>query len=193
MNLRDRDATASRAHSIEPILDITGQGSSEELEDEDDDDPSLLPGETYDTLICGHCALSIPTVRRWAGTPGVIAVVRDSQEGEWHVTSETSSDDETQPDVTESSSAGVKRSLHDPLENEQPTKRARTTPSDAALACLAPPINAAMSQVYISLENATTPEASFGAGDVFLTEGWRDRWCKCDEVLQLAPIRFKVT
>jgi E3 ubiquitin-protein ligase UBR7 len=41
--------------------------------------------------------------------------------------------------------------------------------------CLAPPANPVAEKIF--------QDASLGAGDVFLTEGWRERWCRCDSCI----------
>ena len=47
--------------------------------------PALLTADNYDTLICGACVRAIPTLRRYAGTPGVLMVVRDALQQPWKV------------------------------------------------------------------------------------------------------------
>jgi E3 ubiquitin-protein ligase UBR7 len=56
--------------------------------------------------------------------------------------------------------------------------------------CLAPPINSTAQQVLNRLtkqvsQSPATRETAIeliGEGDIFLTEGWRDRWCRCPKV-----------
>lgn len=192
LNLRDRDKTASRAPSIAP--DTTGQDPTDDLDEDEDEDPSLLPGDTYDALICGPCALSIPTVRRWAGTTGIFAVVRDSSDDEYHVVGESPPDDEVDLDMESSLEVGGKRPLPTlDHADEHPSKRARASSSSSSAitaACLAPPVNATMQNVYDALERKDPVDTLLGAGDVFLTEGWRERWCKCDNVRFLTRTYF---
>ena len=62
--------------------------------------------------------------------------------------------------------------------------------TDPIMPCLAPPINSAAQQVLsrlhdrVSLGPVPGEAASglFGEGDIFLTEGWRERWCRCPKV-----------
>lgn len=98
-------------------------------------------------------------------------------------------------------STGEKRGRSpSPLEDGPQIKRARASPSaevngeqtDASLKeeestaaqskCLAPPLNEAAQRVLsLKLSSDATPDLE-GAGDVFLTEGFRDRWCRCPTV-----------
>jgi E3 ubiquitin-protein ligase UBR7 len=47
--------------------------------------PPLITAEDYDVLVCRKCVLQIPILQAWAGTPGVIMVVRDGPESSWEV------------------------------------------------------------------------------------------------------------
>ena len=47
--------------------------------------PPLIKAEDYDALVCRKCVIQIPILQTWAGTPGVIMVVRDSPESSWKV------------------------------------------------------------------------------------------------------------
>lgn len=53
--------------------------------------------------------------------------------------------------------------------------------SDYASQCLAPSQDPVATRV-VSAISSTPPDHSLGAGDIFLTEGWRDRWCRCSQV-----------
>lgn len=80
----------------------------------------------------------------------------------------------------------------------QPTKRARPEQGSASAGCLAPPINLEAQQVLDDLEkldikNEDGQKPGPGRtrramGDVFLSEGWRDRWCRCETVRTLLCI-----
>jgi len=55
--------------------------------------------------------------------------------------------------------------------------------------CLAPPISHSAQRILNQLaaqskeEHGATPEMDIiSDGDIFLTEGWRERWCKCSKV-----------
>lgn len=47
--------------------------------------PPLITAEDYDALVCRKCVLQIPILQAWAGTPGVIMVIRDDPESSWKV------------------------------------------------------------------------------------------------------------
>ena len=47
--------------------------------------PPLITAEDYESLVCRNCVLQIPILQAWAGTPGVIMVVRDGPESSWKV------------------------------------------------------------------------------------------------------------
>lgn len=165
---------------------------------EDDDDntststsdlpPALLPGSRYDTFICGSCAASNATLKRYAGTPGVLMVTRDEPDG-WKVIGEDGACEEQEVDIDTkpeaSTNAGVKRarslSPSKPTFEKPDAKRLRASPSSnsAPRPCLAPSRNPIAPQIYASLTNG---DASLGAGDIFLTDGWRNRWCQCNSV-----------
>ncbi|KAF8703660.1 PHD zinc finger, partial [Rhizoctonia solani] len=157
--------------------------------------PALLPGDSYETLICGSCVGKIPTVKRYAGTKGFRMVVpaEGGVEGlrilgeEW--------DEEVEVDVVgeEGQEVGTKRRASDAGADEQASKRPRAedpnpTPTDTPSSfndtststpddpipptrCTAPPINS-LAQTFLADPTAY--------GDVFLSAGWRERWCRCE-------------
>ena len=154
--------------------------------------PALLTADNYDTLICGACVRAIPTLRRYAGTPGVLMVVRDALEQPWKVVGK---EDDTNVDASvevaegatplevDSDVGGKRGRSHE--DAEAPTaKRPRvSTEPSASQLCLAPSESPAAQRLLSSTpENATTSVPSLGLGDVFLTEGWRERWCRCQSV-----------
>ncbi|CAE7231227.1 unnamed protein product [Rhizoctonia solani] len=131
--------------------------------------PALLPGDTYETLICGSCVRKITTVKRYAGTKGVRMVIPD-EAGNFNILGE---DWEEQVDVEETQGAGTKRRASG-SGDEQAHKRARAESSSNAKPanpCTAPPLNPLAQTVLAD------PTAH---GDVFLSPGWRDRWCRCE-------------
>ncbi|PAV18042.1 metaphase-anaphase transition [Pyrrhoderma noxium] len=91
---------------------------------------------------------------------------------------------------------GSKRS-HDSVtprtsSEEDRTKRPRTVESQlkmrsdsetkAYIPCLAPR-QPEKAKLIIDMLSSDPMELSWGAGDVFLTEGWRSRWCRCNQCL----------
>ena len=90
---------------------------------------------------------------------------------------------------------GSKRS-HDSVtprtsSEEDRTKRPRTVESQlkmrsgsetkSYIPCLAPR-QPEKAKLIIDMLSSDPMELSWGAGDVFLTEGWRSRWCRCNQV-----------
>ena len=154
--------------------------------------PPLLPGTSYDALVCSDCVQKIPILRRYAGTPGVLMVVRDTPTSPWKVVgkdvSESTKDSEN-VDVTEirdsSVTAGQKRPRSGSEGADIQVKRPRED-SDGlgstklSSPCIAPPPNPVAHDIINSM-GAPQP-SQLGAGDIFLTDGWRDRWCRCPEV-----------
>lgn len=70
MNNTDNNATSANDPSTEEAEDNDSECSN-------DLPPCLLPASKYDTFICGTCVLGNPTLRRWAGTPGIMMVYSD--------------------------------------------------------------------------------------------------------------------
>ena len=151
--------------------------------------PALLTADDYDTLICSACVRAIPTLKRYAGTPGALMVVRDAPEQPWKIIGNESTNVDASVEVAEEArlpeaDVGGKRA-RSPEDADAPTaKRPRmSTELSASQPCLAP-FESPVAQRLLSStpENATTTVPSLGDGDVFLTEGWRERWCRCQAV-----------
>lgn len=71
--------------------------------------------------------------------------------------------------------------------NAPDTKRLRAAPEpeSSSVPCLAPTLSSTAEKIY-TLRGAG--DMSLGAGDIFLTEGWRERWCHCASVRLDVPI-----
>jgi len=101
LNLRERPASrepSPDAQPAAPIDDAPVQNSTEvNATDENDDDASTSSGlppariPNYDTLVCATCVTRIPTMRAYAGTRGVLMLVREHEAQEWQVLCESSS------------------------------------------------------------------------------------------------------
>lgn len=161
----------------------------------------------YDVLVCGACVLKIDTLRRYAGTPGILMVVRDTSLGTWKVIGLPEDQDERVDIGTDSkpanvASTGEKRPLSPSVEEAQLAKRQRalspskdpvTTPESSSLShlCLAPEPNPKAQDVLSAMKSEASRGAagSVGAGDIFLTHGWRDRWCRCSTASRLSLFR----
>lgn len=134
-----------------------------------------------------------PTLQRWAGTPGVIMVVRDGPTEPWYLLGSGSKeleeelvDIETVPSsvalgkrpstIVESDldAPNAKRLKHS-TENTNDLSESSTRP------CVAPPRNPIASQV-LHAHSFSEHGNALGTGDLFLTDGFRERWCHCDSV-----------
>ncbi|EPQ51221.1 hypothetical protein GLOTRDRAFT_81366 [Gloeophyllum trabeum ATCC 11539] len=175
LNLRERPP------SREPSPVQEGEGDDDVSESESDGLPlPLLSEEDYDTLVCGACVREIPTLRRWAGTRGAMMVVRDADAQPWKAIGREDDADgregkvEVQESEERETQTGEKRPREGDCDEGGSSKRLRASPSHA---CLAPPAHPTAQALFDSLD------ANLGAGDVFLTEGWRGRWCRCPSCL----------
>ncbi|KAJ6466837.1 hypothetical protein C8R45DRAFT_1020277 [Mycena sanguinolenta] len=148
--------------------------------------PPLITSEDYDAFVCRACVIAIPTLRRLVGTPGAITVVRTDPSSPW-----TRLGDEPLPGDTDapvaiadsdaSASAGEKRPAAPAA--EPAAKRARTdSGSTPAKPCLAPPPEPLAQAAYTSTAELDW-DTALCTGDVFLTENFRARWCRCDSCL----------
>ncbi|KAK0495677.1 hypothetical protein EDD18DRAFT_1170331 [Armillaria luteobubalina] len=176
-NLRERpdteviqstNETGPQAHSQPQNGDIDDGASDASSSDLP---PPLIRASDYDSFVCASCVRKIPTLSRYAGTGGCLVVIRDDVSAPWRVV--TSTEDETaEVDV----SVGSKRALS-PSAEEPEAKRARTEVSNSKSPCLAPPINPVAQRIL------TVSDPDLGTGDVFLTEDFRGRWCRCTSCL----------
>jgi len=164
--------------------------------------PPLIPGSEYESFVCASCVTKMPCVKKYAGTPGVMMVVRDDLTEPWRVLY----GEETAVDVTEgradleiplgqtnsttdgeletNTSQGRteishKRTLSSTTGDGPEPKRARVD-VEPPVACSAPRINPVALSILKSVEQT---DQRLGAGDLFLTEGFRDRWCRCPSCL----------
>ncbi|VDB99561.1 unnamed protein product [Peniophora sp. CBMAI 1063] len=203
LNLRERPSSRPPTPKPQPEPPTNGNApttttnGNNEVEDSEDGDlpPGLITADDYDALICSSCVRSRPILRRYAGTPNTLMIIRDSAEAPWrvHGRPEPATSTEVLVDVGSTESlAGRKRALSS-SENgngEASTKRARTEDTNAAPVtapkgthssaspCLAPSPSATAQHLLAQLD-AFPPNTSLGAGDIFLAGEWRARWCQC--------------
>ncbi|EDR09981.1 uncharacterized protein LACBIDRAFT_318396 [Laccaria bicolor S238N-H82] len=148
--------------------------------------PPLISASEYESFICGSCVSNIETLKKWAGTRGAMMVVRNSTTEPWRCLNGDTQHPEELVTVDDSSTtltSGAKRPLSPSLAQEPDAKRARGTSSSSATsppsnACIAPPRNPYAQKLFedgISFDL----DYSLGTGDVFLTDGFRERWCRC--------------
>lgn len=156
--------------------------------------PPLITASQYESLVCRACVCKIEALRRWAGAPGVLMVVRDSSESSWKVIGEDSEEDDVDigTNLDSESLAGQKRARPAAEEEGSGPKRSRTglttssSSSSEMSQCLAPPVNTTVGSILSAWNEDTgglETSKLKGAGDIFLTEGFRERWCKCEECL----------
>ncbi|KAH9923518.1 uncharacterized protein B0H18DRAFT_1014904 [Fomitopsis serialis] len=184
LNLRERPPLREPTPEEQADEDDGASNASSELP------PGLITADDYDSFVCGACVREIPTLRRCAGTPGALMVVRDAPEQPWKVIGrEEGADGSAIVEVTkiEESDVGEKRARSPTGEGVPSAKRPRvSTEPSASPPCLAPPENPVAQKVLTpalrpkeSDESIVPGSRNLGTSDVFLTEGWRERWCKC--------------
>ncbi|KZO90817.1 hypothetical protein CALVIDRAFT_558499 [Calocera viscosa TUFC12733] len=192
LNLRERPPARS---ANEPSPSGTDDDAASDVSDLPQ---ALLSEDEYDSLICADCVRKSELLQRWAGTTGVKVVAREKDQ-EWRVMppggpANEDVDDETvdvggseltsveaHPAKSEESvkaneegagGSGTKRPL-DAAEEERPTKKPRSL-------CHAPSQSPISKRVFNPDDKTPALES---AGDVFLLEGWRSRWCQCPDCL----------
>ena len=145
--------------------------------------PPLVTANQYEALVCRSCVLKIPVLQKYAGTSDALAVVRKSGEVPWTVVVKASDVD---ADVEIDVEAGEKRSRAASEDGEPASKRMRLgednaidgTPSPVSR-CLAPKQSG---EIQSLLQRVEKGDYELFAGDLFLTDDFRDRWCKCSSV-----------
>jgi E3 ubiquitin-protein ligase UBR7 len=88
--------------------------------------------------------------------------------------------DGTSSDVAGGTTIGIKRPRSSSGTRVLEAKRPRVS-SSLPSSCVAPPPDP-VAQKVLALCGSSNPNTSLGHGDVFLTEGWRQRWCRCSSV-----------
>ncbi|RDX54503.1 hypothetical protein OH76DRAFT_1373248 [Lentinus brumalis] len=208
LNLRDRppsrDPTPEVAPQSEaPLDDGASDASSSGLP------PPLINASDYDALVCSACVRQIDALRKVAGTPGALMVVRsaDSPAERWIIIGKDEAKEmapvEVDPqdgiktnEALPQAAAGDKRERSSSISEEHQAKRVRVSPgAESITPCLAPAQDPGVRKLLDSLDTASREDADanveegnhaeryYGAGDVFLTEGWRARWCRCKSCL----------
>ncbi|KAI0746784.1 hypothetical protein C8Q80DRAFT_1235669 [Daedaleopsis nitida] len=211
LNLRERPSSrapspAPPAESANPegppVDDGASDASSSGLP------PPLVCADDYDALICNGCVRKIDALRRIAGTPGALMVVRTpGHEGtSWVIIGKDEPKESVQVNVEgrdrkvedavsppQAPVAGEKRERSASLAQEPQPKKARLSPETEKPPCLAPPQDPRVEKLLSHLDSASgeaieaegneASERYEGAGDVFLAEEWRSRWCRCQNCL----------
>ncbi|KAH0579006.1 hypothetical protein H2248_003176 [Termitomyces sp. 'cryptogamus'] len=193
-NLRERPT--SRKISPEPHpeqAEVHEEGSDDDAQSQGSSHlpPGLISGTEYESFICGLCASRNKTLMRWAGTSGITMVVRDAPVEPWkRLVYESRTTENPDPiTILDASTAdgptvGSKRPLSPSNVDYSDPKRLRGSsqaPVPSSVPCLAPEANFMAQNIYQQLDAPVT--ASLGTGDLFLSEGFRDRWCRCPSCL----------
>jgi len=114
-------------------------------------------------------------------------VVRDSVTDSWRILNGDSTDSEKLIQIENghtSASSGAKRPLS-PSALEPNAKRAKSlsnTPLSQSKPCLAP-LQDSLARKIIDDLGLLDSSSSLGAGDIFCTFNFRERWCHCDSCL----------
>ena len=172
-------------------------------DDEQDPDtpPALIPASSYDALICGECVRTNLMFRKWAGQKGFQMVIRDHGVKSWRILDGVEGEAATFEVEGSNVSAdrvvaGQKRPRQEAGDDESvepPTKKLRIASSsqNTATSCKIPVPNPIALMIFTELDRAAStgsalldgePPAIEGTGDMFLTQGWREKWCKCSNV-----------
>ncbi|KAI9454425.1 hypothetical protein F5148DRAFT_1229582 [Russula earlei] len=155
--------------------------------------PPLITAGDYDALVCRSCVSNISILQAWAGTPGIAMVVRDGPDSQWKIIGFLQDDvvgvddgPETEgksPARVEALDPGKKRSLLNSSPSPDGPRGKRMCTSGTSIdfsqkACLAPAPHPFAQAVLAQLD-----EEMLGAGDIFLSGDWRERWCQCDSCI----------
>ena len=167
---------------IQDVDDAVSEASSSGLP------PPLIFGDEYESFVCGACVSVNPTLRRWAGSYGLMMVVRDSVTDSWRILNGDLTDSKELIQVENGYASGAKRPLS-PSALEPDAKRAKNlsnTPLSQSKPCLAPWQDSLARKIFDDFGNSSS---SLGAGDIFCTFNFRERWCHCDSVGSLCCSR----
>ncbi|KAJ3720403.1 hypothetical protein EV361DRAFT_887810 [Lentinula raphanica] len=172
-----------------PDHDPTGNEDADS-EASNDLPPALIGPEDYDAFICGGCVLQAPILQRYAGTTGCLVVVRDSPTSPWKTLADSHTDvqnlSEVSPEPEPANDLNRNKRAPSPTGIDSSiTKKTRLSPtsfSSTAInrtACVAPIPNETAQNIFADLKIMTDPSFALGTGDIFLTGGFRNRWCRC--------------
>ncbi|PFH48579.1 hypothetical protein AMATHDRAFT_65046 [Amanita thiersii Skay4041] len=177
-NLRDRPSARAATPEPDTLADDASDVSS-------DLPPPLIRASDYESFICGSCASKNPLLRQWAATPGVMMVIRNSPDQPWQRLESYEQTENLDPDIAEETGleTGGKRPLPNDANLPCPKKARGLSESNVppTSICLAPPENPIAQKIFADLSSAKSP--SLGTGDLFLTDGFRNRWCRCESCL----------
>ncbi|KAJ4474356.1 hypothetical protein J3R30DRAFT_3295415 [Lentinula aciculospora] len=192
-NLRERP-NSQNLHPENEDHDPSGDAVSEVSIDLP---PALIGPEDYDAFVCGGCVSRIPTLQKYAGTRGCLMVIRDEPTSLWKAFQDIHTDNSDLlevsliPEESNNRLTGNKRALSPTAVIDSTIKRPRLSPIAASsiVSCIAPTPNTTAQKVIGDLTSMIDPSLALGTGDVFLTDGFRDRWCRCFSCLSDLELR----
>lgn len=116
-------------------------------------------------------------------------IVRDDDQDTWKKLEgnppekiQTSSDDPL--DVVDHQSAAKRPRSRSSSQNDGPEPK---KPRTSGPSCLAPAVNHVAQAIFDNPPSGSENATSNGTGDIFLTEGFRQRWCRCERVSTTTP------
>lgn len=136
--------------------------------------PPLISAEDYDSFVCGSCVSNIPVLKKYAGSHGAMMVARDSAEATWRRLGDVVEEAHVTVQEDDTPVTGSKRP---PSSSETDAPEAKR-PRGPSTTCLSPPVDPLAAKVFQQTES----DQLLGTGDVFLTDGFRERWCMCSDV-----------
>lgn len=160
--------------------------------------PPLISGDEYESFVCGACVSRNSTLHRWAGSYGLMMVVRDSVTDSWRILNGDSTGSKEVVYVGHepvSGLSGVKRPLSPSALEEPDAKRAKglsNTSLSQSQPCLAPSQDSLARKIVNDL-GLSDSSSSLGTGDIFCTSNFRERWCHCDSVSIVLLVSFILT
>ncbi|CAK5262231.1 unnamed protein product, partial [Mycena citricolor] len=131
--------------------------------------PPLITASEYESFVCRTCVSRIPALKLIVGTLGAIAVVRDSPEASWRKLGV--------PDDDAAAVSNPAKRAAGEEEGEKVIKRARADSSGASSSTTTTATICRAPQTELDVD-----DPALCSGDVFLTDGFRERWCRCDSV-----------
>ncbi|KAF8306059.1 hypothetical protein DL93DRAFT_2028668, partial [Clavulina sp. PMI_390] len=174
----------------------------EEVDEEEDPNLLLKPSQ-YESLICGACVRKHELLHRWAGAPGVRMLIWKASAapeasspnllpGKWEIGGSDANEPQSEEVDVDITSNEAESSLVHPTPELSTTdtvtlKRPR---SPSPVTCTAPYADALFVKAiassskgpYLASRGITLGDGDSDA-DMFLSSGWRDRWCRCADCL----------
>ncbi|KAF9269857.1 hypothetical protein L218DRAFT_983623 [Marasmius fiardii PR-910] len=183
-NLRERPS--SREQTSEESGQDQGNDNDDETRSEASSSglpPPLLGASDYDAFVCGTCVSKNSVLQRYAGSPGCLIITRDSPSSPWKIYPEKSPENEVDTLSQADNNIETQKRRGSPSDStERNAKRQRVSSLSSSEPCLAPFSSHRSEKIYAGIGDNENP-VTLGTGDIFLSEGFRNRWCRCSECL----------